>query len=178
MNKKLLTVALAAGIALTALPFAAQAADNHDLLDSNINAYVAERQVDVSAAGEGSLDLTRLRRVGPPMAVEFELVNNGQYPVEVVIPDLDSSFLVPANSVREHHIAVTEVGVWNEVPYTVSQIIPAAVRELDMSSAAYILSSSYTQYDASAWENRQERAVEEYTPVAQPASNEYVRGYW
>lgn len=176
MKNKLLVAALAAGVVAGLMsPVATYAYNLHDALDNNeLEYYNVERGLDVSSGGQGSLDLTKLPVVGPPMKLELRLVNNGSDPVNVRIPALDSSFLVPANSERVHYLNVSEVGDHRGVDFSVSQIETAATVPMDISSIQYILDSSYTTF------NYETERKYEYQPSQTAAAEETgtVRGYW
>lgn len=167
-------VGTVAGAALAYAPFSLD--DTKDT--SMTSSYVAGRDLDVSAPGQGTLDLSRLRVVGPPMKLELTLNNTSAHPVNVSFQGLSRNYLVPANSHRAVDLSTLNVGQHTDVSYNVEQILEPVNQEISTASIQYILDSSYVK----PWQD--DSAVSTTTTERQSASREMthpsnaVRGYW
>lgn len=180
--KNLLNALLAATVVVGTMATAAMAYAPFSLNDSQDTAvsssYVAGRALEVSNPGQGTMDLTALKVVGPPTKFELTLNNPSAHPVNVEFAELGVNFLVPANSNRVVFLSPLEMGTHREVAYNVTQILEPRNTELSTQSIQYILDSSYVK----TW---QETPVA-YQPQragnyeAAPANNETgtVRGFW
>lgn len=176
-NNSLLSAVVAATVVVGTMASAAMAYAPFSLNDTDdtaVSAYVAGRDFNVANPGQGTVDLTNLKVVGPPMKFELTLNNTGSYPVDVTFEELGVNFLVPANSTRVVYLSPLEMGEHREVSYNVEQIVPPRNTELSTASIQYILDSSYVK----AWK---EEPVQYQQPAAasQPGgTSDAVRGYY
>ncbi|MEB3287270.1 MAG: hypothetical protein VKJ04_07185 [Vampirovibrionales bacterium] len=124
MSKKLLSsllgVSLAASLAAVIVPQASanQALDENDI---STNDYLNKRAVEVGE-GNGEIDLSTLPENGAPTKLELHLHNSAAEAVNVRIPDLGLSFLVPANSDRTHTLSLSAVGKPGVVDFTTEKL--------------------------------------------------------
>jgi len=181
MKKSLLNALLAATVVVGTVASAAVAYAPFSLDDSQDTAmtssYVAGRELEVSNPGQGTMDLTNLKVVGPPTKFELTLNNPSAHPVNVAFAELGVNYLVPANSTRVVYLSPLEMGTHREVAYNVTQILEPRNTELSTQSIQYILDSSYVK----TWKEQpvayqQPQAAGSYD--ASPATDGTVRGFW
>jgi len=125
MKKSLLGITLALGFAsslLIAQPV--QAIDAFDKHDPSSDEFLDQRTIEVGQ-GNGEIDMLTLPEVGPPMKLELNLKNSSDSPVNVRIPKLGVSFVVPAQETRTHYMSMLSVGRVGKVDFTTETLTNA-----------------------------------------------------
>lgn len=175
MTKKFLSTVFALAVTMGLGTVMLNAAPAHaitafDINDNNSDEYLDTRVVEVGQGG-GQIDFTTYPEVQPPEFLELVLTNSASNPVNVRIPALGSSFLVPAQSERVHYIASTALGDHFMVDFTSDEIITAQAKAMDLSSIQHILAASYVAPYV---------PPEDEEPVTHGGGSHgsNVRGYW
>lgn len=149
--------------------------------NSTVSSQASETYLEVGNVRSGTIDLTRLRTVSPPMKLVLGLKNSSDVPVRVTIADLDSSFLVPPRTERVHYLSTTAQGYEPVVEFQAEPILTAPTQPLSLDSIQYILDGTYTS-TASKMEDG--RRYFDTTPSRYETRRETterrstVRGYW
>lgn len=177
MTKKMLATVFALAVTVGVGTVMLNAAPAHaitafDINDNNNDEYLDTRTVEVGQ-GSGQIDFSTYPEVQPPEFLELVLTNSAANPVNVRIPELNLSFLVPAQSERVHYVASTALGDHYKVDFTSEEIVTAQAKAMDLSSIQHILAASYvTPYVP----------PEDEEPVTHggghSSNGSNVRGYW
>lgn len=125
MKKSLFGITLALGFAsslLMAQPV--HAIDAFDKHDPSTDEFIDQRNIEVGQ-GNGEIDMLTLPEVGPPMKIELNMKNSSDTPVNVRIPKLGVSFVVPAQESRTHYLSKLSVGRVGKVDFTTEALTGA-----------------------------------------------------
>ena len=153
--------AMASTVAMADAPFAPYTGDLTD-------PYIMVHPVDASSINGGSFNLRGYEPGTNPEMLGLHIDNPTPNPVNVRIPDLRVSYLVPANTERVVYLNMLAVGVHQEVPYTTEAIVPTQVVEADTTDITQIINSN-SNY------NYPDKPEPVYSAPSKPSA---VRGYW
>ena len=118
MDKRLFGITLALGFASSLLiGQPVHAIDAFDKHDPSTDEFIDQRNIEVGQ-GNGEIDMLTLPEVGPPMRLELKLKNSSDTPVNVKIPKLGVSFVVPPQETRVHYMNKLQVGQPGKVDFT------------------------------------------------------------
>lgn len=168
-------LAITGAAALLAIPVAM--ADELFTADTLVNdrsdPYIIVREVEGDNVAGGVLDLRGQQPGRHPERLGLYMANTLNDPVNIRIPDLKVSYLVPANTNRVAFLNMLAVGVHSEVPYTVDVLRQENIVQANTTSISELIDTDNS-----------------YTPMADPEPTyimaapadepepEKIRGYW